>query len=141
MLVDANILLFAVDEHSRFHPTARHWLEETLRGAERVALPWQSLGAFLRLSTNSRVYPRPLAPEVAWAQVSAWLALDTVWAPNPGPSYAEILGRLLLRYDVRANLVPDAQLSALALEHGLSVYSADTDFARFTEIEWVNPLA
>lgn len=141
MLIDANILLFAVDENSRFHPAARHWLEERLRGAERVALPWQSLGAFLRLSTNSRVYPRPLAPEVAWSQVSAWLALDTVWIPHPGPSYAEILGRLVVEYEIRGNLMPDAQLAALAVEHGLPVCSADTDFARFTEIAWVNPLA
>ena len=141
MLVDANILLFAIDENSRFHPAARQWLEERLRGTERVALPWQSLGAFLRLSTNPRVYPRPLAPEVAWAQVSAWLALDLVWIPSPGPQYAEILGRLVVEYEIRGNLVPDAQLAALALEHGLAVCSADTDFARFTEVEWVNPLA
>lgn len=77
----------------------------------------------------------------AWAQVSDWLALDTVWVPNPGPSYAEILGRLVLEYDVRGNLVPDVQLAALALEHGLAVCSADTDFARFTGVEWVNPVA
>jgi toxin-antitoxin system PIN domain toxin len=141
MLVDSNILLFAVDEHSRFQPTAREWLEGALRGTERVGLPWQSLGAFLRLSTNPRVYGRPLTSEVAWAQVSNWLALDTTWIPNPGPSYAEILGRLVLEYDVRGNLVPDAQLAALALEHGLAVCSADTDFARFTEVEWVHPLA
>ena len=140
MLVDANILLFAADENSRFHPTARQWLEDTLRGTERVGLPWQSLGAFLRLSTNPRVYPRPLAPEVAWAQVRTWLALDTVWVPSPGSSYAEILGRLVLGYDIRGNLVPDAQLAALGLEHGLAICSADTDFARFTGIEWVNPL-
>ena len=65
MLVDANILLFAADERSRFHPTARQWLEGALRGTERVGLPWQSLGAFLRLSTNPRAYRRPLASHVA----------------------------------------------------------------------------
>ena len=141
MLVDANILLFAVDEHSRFQPTAREWLEEKLGGTERVGLPWQSLGAFLRLSTNPRVYPRPLTPETAWAQVRSWLALDIVWIPHPGPSYAEILGQLLLRHEVRGNLVADAQLAALAFEHGIAVCSADTDFARFTGVEWANPLA
>ncbi len=77
---------------------------------------------------------------MAWAQVRTWLALDTVWVPSPGSSYAEILGRLVLGYDIRGNLVPDAQLAALGLEHGLAICSADTDFARFTGIEWVNPL-
>jgi len=141
VIVDANILLFATDEHSRFHESARQWLEERLRGTARVGLPWQSLGAFLRLSTNPRVYPRPLTPETAWTQVDSLLSLDIVWIPHPGPSYAEILGQLVLRHDVRGNLVTDAQLAALALEHGLAICSADTDFARFAEIEWVNPLA
>ena len=140
MLVDANILLFATDERSRFQPNARQWLEEKLGGTERLGLPWQSLVAFLRLSTNPRVYPRPLTPETAWAQVDSWLSLDIVWIPHPGPSYAEILGQLVLRHDVRGNLVTDAQLAALAVEHGLTLCSADTDFAGFPEIEWVNPL-
>jgi predicted nucleic acid-binding protein len=73
--------------------------------------------------------------------VSSWLALDTVWIPQPGPSHAEILGQLVLRHDVRGNLVTEAQFAALAFEHGLAICSADTDFARFTEVEWINPLA
>ena len=83
-------------------------VEEVLGGTERLGLPWQSLGAFLRLSTNPRVYPRPLTPATAWAQVDAWFSLDIVWIPHPGPSYAEILGQLILRHDVRGNLISDA---------------------------------
>jgi predicted nucleic acid-binding protein len=73
--------------------------------------------------------------------VTDWLACDVAWIPEPGPRYAELLGGLIDTYDVRGSLVPDAQLAALALEHGLAVSSADTDFARFAEVEWHNPFA
>lgn len=141
MLIDANILLYAVDSSSALHPTASRWLESTLNGAQRVALPWQSLAAFLRISTNPRAWDHPLDPQTAADLVAAWLDAGPVWTPEPGPGYAEILLGLLGKYQVRGNLVPDAQLAALAIEHGLTVYSADTDFARFTELTWINPIS
>lgn len=70
-----------------------------------------------------------------------WLARRTAWTPRPGERYGEILSELILHHQIRGNLIPDAQLAALAVEHGLTVYSADTDFARFTEVRWQNPLA
>lgn len=140
MLVDANLLLYATDSGSRFHPPARDWLLERLNGSRRLALPWQSLGAFLRLATHPRVSARPLAPADAWGAVSAWLRSPAAWIPQPGPGHAALLGELLVRYEAAGNLVPDVQLAALALEHGLTVCSADTDFARFTEVRWINPL-
>ena len=73
--------------------------------------------------------------------MSDWLSSGPAWIPTPGERHAEIFGELVARYDVRGNLVPDAQLAALALEHGLAVASTDTDFARFTEVGWENPLA
>jgi len=84
---------------------------------------------------------RPLTPAVAWQQVADWLAAPAAWTPVPGRSHADLLGDLVNRYDVRGNLMPDAQLAALALEHGLTVCSADTDFARFVDVSWENPLA
>jgi uncharacterized protein len=72
--------------------------------------------------------------------VSDWLAAPAAWVPGPGPDYGQILGDLVRRHDVRGNLVPDAQLAALAIEHGVEVCSADTDFARFPEVRWTNPL-
>jgi predicted nucleic acid-binding protein len=73
--------------------------------------------------------------------VSDWLGAAATWIPTPGERHAEILGDLITRHGVRGNLVPDAQLAALAVEHGVAVASADGDFARFTEIRWENPLA
>ena len=140
MLVDANILLYAVDEASPFHPRARPWLEDALNGSRRVGLLWASLTAFLRIVTNPRALAEPLAPVAAWALVDAWLDAPTVWVPAPGRGHRTILGRLVRDLDLRSNLIPDAVLAALCIEHGLEMTSADTDFARFTEITWRNPL-
>jgi uncharacterized protein len=141
MLIDANLLLFAVHRRSAFHKTAREWLTETLNGSRRVGFPWQSLAAFLRISTHHRAFERPLEPKDAWARVTDWLASDVAWIPRPTERHQDMLGELIVRYEVRGNLIPDAQLAALALEHGLTVCSTDTDFARFAEVRWENPLA
>lgn len=140
MLVDANILLYAVDESSPQHERCRPWLEEQLNGSRRVGLAWQCLVAFVRIATHPRALDHPLTPDAAMDHVEAWLAAPAAWIPLPTPAHASVLGELLRRHAVTGDLVPDAGLAALALEHGLTVCSADTDFARFTEVEWLNPL-
>lgn len=140
MLVDANILLFAVDRASRFHQAAATWLTDRLRGTRRVGLPWQCLTAFVRISTHPRASERPLSPGEAWSYVEDWLAAEPAWVPGPTERHQEVLGALVTTYDLRGNLVADGHLAAIALEHGLTVCSADTDFARFKEITWENPL-
>lgn len=104
MLIDANILLFAVDERSSFHAAASKWLSAQLNGPRRVGLPWQSLGAFLRISTHPRAAQRPLTPQEAWARVEDWLASDAAWAPGPTQRHAEVLGGLISSYQLRGNL-------------------------------------
>lgn len=140
MLVDANLLLYAVDEESQFHARAAEWLTVALTGPTRVGLPWQSLVAFLRISTHPRASRQPLDPDQAWSQVETWLSVPSAWVPQATDRHAHVLGDLVTRYSLRGNLIPDAQLAALAIEHGLAVVSADTDFARFSEIRWENPL-
>jgi uncharacterized protein len=139
MLVDANLLLYAVDRSSRFHETAADWLTEQLNGPVRVGIPWQSLVAFLRISTHPRAAESPLTPDDALGYVEDWLTADSVWTPVPGPRHGELLADLVQRYQLRGNLISDAQLAALALEHGLPLVSADSDFARFTDLRWINP--
>lgn len=141
MLVDANLLLYAVDETSPHHRRSLEWLESSMNGERRLALPWLSLAAFLRISTHPRASEQPLSPSESWKIVASWVQHDATWIPNPTDRHADVLGALIERYDLRANLIADAQLAALAIEHGLKLYSADTDFARFTEVEWINPLA
>jgi toxin-antitoxin system PIN domain toxin len=140
MLVDANILLYAVDERSRGHSAARTWLEDSLNGSRRVGLPWPSLLAFVRIVTHPRALEAPLTPSDAWAYVADWLDAPAAWVPEPGRGYRDILGRLVCDLDLRGNLVSDAALAALALEHGLAVVSADSDFARFPGLTWLNPV-
>ena len=141
MLLDANLLLYAVHKRSEQHRAAAAWLTEQLNGPRRVGLPWQSLASFLRIATHPRAFARPLEPSVAWERVSDWLAAPAAWIPQPGVDYSRLLGELVIRHEIRGNLVPDAQLAALALEHGLTIYSMDTDFARFRGVRWLNPLA
>lgn len=140
MLVDANVLLYAVDHSSRFHDRARAWLEGALNGPHRVGIPWISLTAFVRIATNARATSSPLQPADAWSMVETWLDADVVWTPEPGSGHRNILGRLVTEMDLRGNLVSDAVLAALCVEHGLEIVSADSDFARFTEVVWRNPL-
>lgn len=106
-----------------------------------MGLPWESLVAFVRLVTNPRVFRSPQQVERAWSQVEAWLEPDAVWVPTPTYRHREVLGSLLARTGAGAELVPDAHLAALALEHGLELVSTDGDFARFPGLRWTNPLA
>lgn len=140
MLVDANILLYAVDEDSCFHVPARDWMTEALNGPKRVALPWQSLWAFVRIATNPRAVSNPLSPAEAWSHVVDWLEAPAAWVPSPGSGHRQILGSLLIDKDLRAGLVTDAALAAICIEYGLNIVSADSDFARFPEIARINPL-
>lgn len=113
MLVDANILLFAVHRSSAFHEAARSWLTAQLNGSRRVGLPWQSLSAFMRIATHPRAFERPLDPAEAWARMTDWLSADVAWVPQPGKRHADIFGQLIVEHDARGNLVTDAQLAAL----------------------------
>ncbi len=140
MLLDANLLLYAVHKGTDQHDAASAWLTAQLNGPRRVGLPWQSLAAFLRISTHPRAFQRPLSPATAWERVSDWLTAPVAWIPEPGPEYGRILGELVTKHEVRGNLVPDATLAALAIEHGVTLCSADTDFARFRTLRWENPL-
>ncbi len=95
---------------------------------------------FMRIVTNHRIYPRPATATQAWSQVEEWLDRPSAWVPTPGPRHREVLAGLVARTRPVANLVPDAHLAALALEHGLAVASTDGDFARFPGLRWLNPL-
>jgi uncharacterized protein len=140
MIVDANVLLYAVDTSSPFHASAKDWLESSLNEPARVGLPWASLLAFQRIATHPRASANPLSPSQAWSFVSDWLDAEATWVPVPGDRHAEIVGDLVVAGDLRGNLVTDAHLAALAIEHGVGICSTDSDFAKFPQIPWVNPI-
>jgi toxin-antitoxin system PIN domain toxin len=140
-LIDVNILLYATFQNMPQHLAVREWLDEQFNSSTRVGLPWTSLLGFLRVATNPRAFPRALPMDLAWRQVETWLTHEMAWTPQPTERHASILGSLLQQPGVRGNLVPDVHLAALAIEHGLTLCSIDSDFSRFRELKWLNPLA
>jgi toxin-antitoxin system PIN domain toxin len=141
ILVDANLLIYAVDSVSPHHSTARSWLDGQLSGSSAVGIPWETLAAFLRIVTNPRIYPGVISIGAAWDQAQAWLRCDAVWTPLPTERHAALLSEMLRVPGLRANDVPDAHLAALAISHGLILCSADAGFSRFPRLRWTNPLA
>ena len=140
-LVDANILVYAFTTSFPQHERARAWLDGKLNDGVPLGLPWPSLLAFVRLTSNQRLFDRPVSVATAWRQVEEGLACESAWVPQPTPRHQGILGELLIATGVRSEHVPDAHLAALALEHGLAVVSADTDFSRFPGLRLENPVA
>ena len=141
ILVDANLLIYAVDADSPRHRGAREWLEETLSGTTRVGLAWIVMLAFVRITTRSGIVRKPLSPESAFAYVDSWLDQPFVTTVAPGEHHWPLFRNLSLATGTAGNLTSDAHLAALAIEHGCAVYSTDNDFKRFPGIEHVNPLA
>jgi toxin-antitoxin system PIN domain toxin len=141
ILIDANLLIYAVDADSPHHKKARAWLEETLSGTTRVGLAWVVLLAFLRLTTHPSVMRRPLAVERALGYVDEWLGQPFVESVGPGEKHWPLLRTLLAATGSAGNLTSDAHLAALSLENGAEICSTDRDFGRFPGVRHLNPLA
>ena len=140
ILVDANLLIYSHVDSFAQHEKARTWLDARINAAAPVGLPWPSLLAFVRIVSNPRIFDRPASVSAAWRHVESWLAAKSVWIPLPTEKHQQTLTPLMQGAAGRANLVPDAHLAALAIEHGLVLCSTDGDFARFEGLEWLNPL-
>jgi uncharacterized protein len=138
-LLDANVLLYAYDSDSAHHAICRSWLEAALNSEEIIALPWQTLLAFIRISTNARATKRPLQSQEAYDIVSSLLDQANVGVIGPGERFWELLKDLLREAQVAGPLVTDAALAALALEHGATLCSVDRDFRRFRGLKLMDP--
>lgn len=137
-VVDANVLLYAVNSASEHHQASVRWLDNALSGADGIGLAWVPLLAFVRLTTKEGLFPNPLRPEDAIGQVAEWLDAPTATVVGPTARHIEILTRLIAQVGTGGNLVNDAHLAALALEHRASIVSYDSDFARFG-VRWHRP--
>jgi hypothetical protein len=141
ILVDANLLIYAVDADSVHHGQARRWLEETLSTTKQVGFAWIVLLAFLRITTRRGLFERPLSTDRALDYVDSWLDQPFALAIAPGERHWSILRSLLKASGTAGNLTSDAHLAALAIEHRCTIYSTDSDFQRFPGVEHRNPLA
>jgi toxin-antitoxin system PIN domain toxin len=139
-LPDANVLIYAVDERSPRHDVAREWVERMLSGAETVALAWSALLAVVRISTRPAIFEQPLTADQALDLVDGWLAQPCTVVVHPTDRHAAVLRELLAPLGSAGNLVTDAHLAALAIEHGAELCSCDTDFSRFSGLRWSDPL-
>ncbi len=140
-LLDLNVLIYAVDQSSPRHDPARGWLDQTLSGSDTVAFAWQVLVGFLRLSTRSAVFARPLTVDESFDIVDGWLAQPCVTIVHPTDRHPSVLRGLLKPLGAAGNLTSDAHLAALAIEHGAELCSTDVDFSRFSGVRWIDPLA
>ena len=141
IVVDVNLLIYAVNEDSPDHKTARSWLEAAISGTETVGLPWIVLLAFLRLSTRRGLFQKPLTVDAAFELVDAWLQQPSVTVPEPTTRHLQTMRDLITPLGAAGNLTSDAYLAALAIEHGAELCSSDHDFGRFNRLRWRNPLA
>jgi uncharacterized protein len=139
ILVDANVLIYAIDADSPHHRASRRWLESTLSGTTPVGLAWVVVLAFLRITSRAGLLKKPLSVESALAHVDSWLRQPYVQAVDPGPGHWPILRRILSTTGLAGNLCSDAHLAAMAIERGAAVCTTDHDFARFPGIEVVDP--
>lgn len=141
IVVDVNLLLYAVIDGFSQHPRTREWWEETLNSTIDVGLTGPAVFGFLRISTNPRVLESPLSIDKATGYVTDWLNQPNVQFVHPGTRHLEIAFKLLRAVGTAGNLTTDAQLAAFAIEHDADLCSNDTDFGRFEGLRWVNPLA
>jgi uncharacterized protein len=138
-LVDANVLLYAVNEDDPKHEQARSWLDSCLSGRETVGFSWIVVLAFLRLTTKIGLFPRPLAIADALTLVRLWTEQHPSVIVQATPRHLDVLAGLLMGVGGAANLTSDAHLAALAIEHDATVVTFDSDFARFQGVRWAEP--
>lgn len=138
-VVDANVLLYAVNSEVPHHDAAYRWLEGCFDHDVVVGFSWVSTLAFVRLATKSNVFERPLTTDEAFDQVERWLDEPSAVMLAPTVRHTALLRDLLLSAGGEGNLVTDAHLAALAIEHRGQIVSFDRDFERFPGVTWERP--
>jgi len=140
ILLDVNLLVYAHDETSKYHPRAKAWWESQLNGSRLVGLSWVTLLGLIRLLTNPRIFQNPFSPPELLAIVQTWLEQPHVKIVHPSENHFTLLANLITQIGTAGNLTTDAHLAALAIERGLILQTTDSDFARFPGLKWKNPL-
>ena len=140
ILPDANLLLYAYDTASPFHAKSAAWWSACLSGREPVGLCPAVLFAFVRIGTSSRAFAQPLTVDEACSHVESWLDQPVAQLLDVDNADIRRALELLRRAGAGGNLTTDAQLAAVSLRHRAVVHTADTDFARFPNVRWINPI-
>ena len=138
-IVDLNVLIYATDTESKHHDSARSWLDTAMASSSTIGLPTSVTVGFVRLVTNPRVMVRPLKPNRAIDIVESWINRSSVSVPQPTTRHYTVFRELLDATGVGGNLVSDAHLGALAIEHGAELCTYDSDFTRFPGVVSFRP--
>jgi uncharacterized protein len=137
---DINVLLYATNNDAPLHAAASKWWRSALSGSESIGMAWLVVLGFVRIATNHRIFPRPLAPGDALAIADDWMHASPVVMLGPTDRHWGIFKELIVVAGAAGNLTSDAHLAALAIEHGATLCSTDRDFGRFAGLRWKNPL-
>jgi toxin-antitoxin system PIN domain toxin len=138
-VVDANVLLYAINRDAVHHDAARRWLTGALNAQEPLGFVWVVLLAFVRLSTSAVVLPRPLDVDTATATLDDWIRRPNSVVLEPGAGHLAQLRKLLAATGAAGNLVNDAHIAAVAVQYKATVVSYDNDFSRFPGVRWEMP--
>lgn len=138
-VLDLNILLYATDETSVHHRVAKRWLDRSMTSTETIGIPTSVAVGFIRLTTSARVMEAPLDVATSVGVVRGWYRRSNVTRPEPTTRHFQLIAELLGPIGAAANLVADAHLAALSIEHGAELCSFDRDFSRFSGVRWSEP--
>lgn len=140
ILIDANLLIYAHNTDAEKHERSREWLRAVFQEPHSIRFSWDTIQAFLRITTHTRIFAAPLPITEAVSIVSDWLSYPGVGILEPGPRHWNIFSRLMIDAQARGPLISDAHLAALAMEHGATLCTTDRDFTRFDGLKLLNPL-
>lgn len=139
LVLDVNVVLAAHRDDHPHHPLVRPWFDDLIDREQDFAVPALVWGSFLRIATNRRIFKVPTPRDDAFAFVEATWRQRAHVAIGPGPRHLALVRTLCEEGDATGDLVPDAVLGAIAVEHGAVVASLDRDMARFPSIDQVRP--
>ncbi len=139
ILPDVNILIHAVNSDSSRHRHIHSWWDDCLSRPTPIYLPWVVILGFVRITTNRKIFDSPLSLNEASGYINSWLEQPSVRTITPGEGHWGLVERLLKEAGTAGNLTTDAHLAAMAIQWDCTVYSTDTDFARFPGVKWKQP--
>lgn len=139
ILIDANVLIYAYNDEAAFHSECRQWLGDALSNTRMIGFAWQSITAFIRITTNPRLFTEELRQSEAIEIVESWLDLPNVRVLEPTDRHWGIFKRLMIEGRLTGPRIMDAHLAALAIEYGAVLATTDRDFLGFSGLTVLNP--
>ncbi len=139
ILPDVNMLLYAYDKGSKFHPAAIEWLE-TILSEDEVFFSWHTITGFIRILTHPTALENPTSIEKAVSIVDKWLQLENIHLIHLEKKNWPLFSSMLIDGQATGNLVMDAHMAAMSASCGAKLASTDRDFSRFSGIKTVNPI-